>query len=36
MLQMLLRFVNRRFCREALGTSVALYAVCSHCDSAGI
>ena len=33
---MLLRFVNRRFCREALGASAALYAVCSHCDIAGI
>ena len=33
---MLLRFVNRRFCREALGTSATLYTVCSHCDIAGI
>jgi hypothetical protein len=33
---MLLRFVNRRFCREALGVSATLYTVCSHCDIAGI
>ena len=33
---MLLRFVNRRFCREALGASATLYTVCSHCDIAGI
>jgi hypothetical protein len=33
---MLLRFVNRRFCREALGTSAVLCTVCSHCDIANI